>query len=203
MAEVVDLTAEYILNDEKKALEMAVHVYKAMPTVHERIIGRIWEGVLANVKERRDAIRGVLYDDPYYGIVLWNEGGTYCIYAGSEKVLTKGEIYGPVFGVYVYHDDRKDVNREQLQALVDYFKTAANEIGLTELPGTDRCCGIELPRVNVGKRYLRWGSGQHQDCVPSRWGDFLVEVVEHRNEIELSLTALLLRTYDLVNEKLL
>lgn len=203
MAEVVDLTAEYILNDEK-ALEMVVHVYKAMPRVREHIIGRIWKGVLDNVKKRDATIQGQPYgDDPCSGLVLWSKDGIYCLYAGSEKVLKKGEVYGPVFGVYVYPDDRKDVKREQLQTLVDDFKAAANKIGLTELAGTDRCCGIELPRVSVGKQSLRWGSGKPQDRVPNRWGDSLVEVVEHRNEIELSLTALLLQTYGLVKEKLL
>lgn len=208
MDEVVDLTANYILNDKKRALEMAIHVYRAMPTVHRRIVGEIWEGVLGRVTDElgEDAIEHgqIDDDDSYYGFAFWKKDGTFCLRAGTESVLSRGSADGPVFGVWVYDEDRAGVELGRLRELVDCFKEATNGIGKVVDDETNKLRGIVFPRINVGKKYPQWDSGKAPERVPNRWGgDALPEVIEHRNKIEESLAELLLQTYDRVEERLL
>lgn len=208
MAEVVDLTANYILNDKKRTLEMALHVYRAMPTVHWRVVGEIWEGVLGRITNElgKDVIEHEQFDDddPYYGFAFWKKDGTFCLWAGTENVLSRGTADGPVFGVWVYDKDRACVEPGRLQELVDCFKEATNGIGEVVDDETNNCQGIVFPRVNVGKKHPQWDSGKAPERVPNRWGgDILPKVIEHREEIEMSLAELLLQTYRFVEERLL
>ena len=171
-----ELTADYIWKDEDR-LELALHVYEAMPTVRKYLIKEIFkaagERVRAAMKLDDDKLE--FYAESVY--FCTEETGDIWVFAALEQ--RKRGILQLYAGAWV--DEVKSVNEAQRERIGERFRTHG---GLEMWP-----YGKSFSSGNrIAYAYVEHGG---------RWDDedFLKRAIRSRDEVVSSLEGLLMRIY--------
>lgn len=166
-----ELSAKYIYED-KERLQMALHVYEAMPTVRTYLIKGIFKAVGDHVAERLDGVELDNYEDSVY---FWTEeSDEFYVFAA---VRDKRGISRLVAGVYVY--DVKSVRRAKRDAIKNSFETTVNLE--TWFDGEIHSSNTEIAYTNV---------------YAEREDDFLRRAIQCHDEVVSDVAGVLVRIYE-------
>lgn len=171
-----ELSAKYICED-KERLQMALHVYEAMPTVRTYLIEGIFKAVGEHIAQRID---GVKYSCDKEIVAFWTkETGELYISAWMEH--GRGQILWLVAGVYV--DDAKSVSKER-NAIQERFESKVDLE--TWSYGESFSSDTEIAYAYVNHEH---GGG--------RWDqdDFLRRAIQHRDDVVSDVADVLVRVY--------
>ena len=173
-----ELTADYICEDEDR-LELALHVYGAMPAVRKYLIKEIFKaaGERVRVAEKLDDDKLECYEESVF--FCTEETGATWIFAalehGKRGVL---QLYAGVYAANV--ESIKEAQREQIG---ERFRTHG-DLGMWS-------SGKSFSSGNcIAYAYVNYENG-------GRWhyDDFLKRAIRSRDEVVSSLEELLLRIY--------
>lgn len=188
------LTADYIFGIGEdsgnevidKRLQMALHVYEAMPTVRDYLIKDIFEAVGERIRvaEKLDEDQLDIYGERH---IYFRTGktGDFWIYAGLvEGKSPKLELWA---GVYTdYESDAAQANRTQEEKIQASFEEKCDlgswSDGNNQPVKSYIAYSCVLPKA--GKAGGRWDGD-----------DFLTRAVRHRDDVVENLESLLMRIY--------
>ena len=175
-----ELTAKYICDDDhKERLQMALHVYEAMPKVREHLIKDVFEAVGNRVK-MLDSINDV---ETYEGSVFLRspETGVYVFaavdYGGKRKLRLK--LHG---GVYA----EESVDKVKQDKIVERFE-GARKGDLGWLNGEYESEGqyVAYAYVDDNRVVADWGGDE-----------FLSTAIRNHNKVVSDVADLLVRIYN-------
>lgn len=175
-----ELTADYICEDEKR-LELALHVYEAMPAIRKYLIKEIFKAAGERV---RAAMK--LDDDKlefYEESVFFNTeetDGTW-VFAALEHGKRRRDVRYLYAGVSV--DDVESINEAQRERIGERFRTHGGLEIWSDGTSSSSGNGIAYAYVNY-----KHGGVWHDD-------NFLKRAIRSRDEVVSSLEELLLRIY--------
>lgn len=172
-----ELSAKYIYED-KERLQMALHVYEAMPTVRQYLIGGIFKAVGENVAKRIDGVEWTCDEEQ---VCLWTkETGELGVFAWAEH--GKGKKLSLVAGVYV--DTPKAVTKAQRDAIQERFES--------KVLGTWSYGERFSSSTEVAYAYV------HHEHGGGRWDqdDFLRRAIQHHDDVVSDVAEALVRIYD-------
>ena len=174
-----ELSAKYICED-KERLQMALHVYEAMPTVRTYLIRGIFKAVGENVAKRIDGVGVEEWNSNEEQVYFWTkETSELGVYAWAKP--GKGKILSLVAGVYV--DDAKSVSKAERDAIRERFK----KVDLaTWSYGESFSSDTEIAYAYV-----------HHEHGGGRWDqdDFLRRAIQHRDDVVSDVADVLVRVY--------
>ena len=172
-----ELTAEYICKD-KERLQMALHVYAAMPAVRKHLIKGVFESVGDEIAKRL----GVKTVQPYDQFVEFYTEETGDFYVYAEAKHGRGQVLDLVVGVYP--DPHEKVGKAKLDEIRERFNRGALE--------TWSYGDISPKKADGTYAYV------HPDYMVARWDqdDFLRKAILPHGEVVSTLTELLVQTYE-------
>ena len=174
-----ELTAKYICDDDhKERLQMALHVYQAMPTVREHLIEGIFKAVGKDVAEKMnlddDNVECLAKSVYFYT----QDTGEFYIFAALKD--SRGTL-SLVAGVYA---DEKSTNKAQRDEVLQLFR--------------DKC---DLDTWSYGESHSSITDVAyayvHHDHVVARWDrdTFLSQAIRNHDEVVVAVAELLVRIY--------
>ena len=175
-----ELTAEYICKD-KERLQMALHVYEAMPIVRTHVVKAIFEAVGEHIRVTHEFDgfkRECLGESVYF---CTEDTGDFWIFAALEH--GKRGVRQLYCGVYAEYEDGAESNEVQEDEVQSRFKTKG-----------------DLETWSYGKsfssgRYVAYAYVHHESR--GRWhdDDFLRQAIGDRTKVVEDLADLLMRIY--------
>ena len=168
------------LNDGR--LEMALHVYEAMPTVRSYLIKAIFKAACESVAEKRTGVEFELWEEGD-GVYLWTEDtGELYVFAGLAS-RKRGALW---LNAGVRVDDEKSIEaqrdeiRERFELKVD--------------PKSWSYGGVHSSGAWTAWAWVEKVYDKHY----GRWSDdgFLRRAILHRDEVVSDVATLLMRIYD-------
>ena len=170
-----ELTADYIRKDEDR-LELALHVYEAMPTVRKYLIKEIFKAAGERVRVAEELDDGKLECYPESVYFCTEETGDIWIFAALDQRKRGVQLCA---GAWV--DEVESVNEAQRERIGERFRTHG---------------GLEM--WSHGKSFSSGNRIAYADVKHGgRWDDddFLKRAIRSRDEVVSSLEELLLRIY--------
>ena len=161
-----ELTANYICDSkEPERLQMALHVYKAMPVIREHVIKSIFEAAGEQIEKQIDGVEYVPHDE---SVLMWTEEiGEFFVAAWLNKArwLVAG----------ICHADGKSVDNAERAEIQERFE---KEAGLDIWSDGNVLPSDEDPDVIAHVRVHREHGG-------GRWNqdDFLTRAIQTKDEV--------------------
>lgn len=173
-----ELTAEYICKD-KERLQVALHVYEAMPAVRKHLIEDVFKSVGDEITKRLEDATVNTYDQ--LADFYTDKTGDFYVYAEAKH--GRGQVLDLVVGVYP--DPHEKVDKAELDEIQERFKTKG-----------------DLERWSYGECIPSRAEGTyayvHPDYEVARWDqdNFLRRAILHHGEFVSAIAELLVRTYE-------
>lgn len=173
-----ELSAKYIYED-KERLQMALHVYEAMPAVRKRLIEGIFKAVGEYVDKKLDGVEVECYKD---GMQFYTEEtDEFYVYAELERSRGTLSLHA---GVYTYEGEKAD-NKTKRDDIRERFETK------TDLETWS------YGKIFSSSKYVAYAY-VHPERVPARWDqdDFLRRAILNQDEVVSGVAELLMRIYE-------
>lgn len=171
-----ELTAKYIWED-KERLQMALHVYEAMPTVRKRLIESVFKAVGEHVSEALEGVEVEPLDESVY----FHSRETEDFFVFAEVEHGKGTLW-LCAGIYV---EDKSVDKAKQDKIRERFEAKG-----------------DLDTWSNGKffssdMYVAYAYAHHKHVV-ARWdqGDFLSKAILNQDEVVSRVADILVRIYE-------